>query len=74
MIFSSMSDSHDRHIGRIQERIAKDGLSPVFQEEIHRAPLFTNFNLVGIRRRLNNVEVGVWSIVALLVLNTYRHW
>jgi len=38
------------------------------------APLVTNLNLVGIRRRLNAIQVGVWVIVALLVVYMITHW
>lgn len=44
MIFSGMEDSHDR---RVQE-ILDHGDAPDAE--------MTNFNLVGIRRRLNNIN------------------
>lgn len=60
MIFGEWSDSHDKRVEKIQERADERG------EDISDHML-TNFNLVGIRRRLNNIEVGVWMIVILLV-------
>ncbi len=65
MIFAEMQDSHDK---RINDLLDKAG-----DKERDEAQL-TNYNLVGIRRRLNNIEIGVWAIVLLLALNLYRGW
>lgn len=62
MIFSGLADSHDR---RAQKLMEGDGVTPA---------QVTNFNLVGIRRRLNNVEIAAWMIVALLSAHVWRHW
>lgn len=62
MLFSGMEDRHDR---KTQELMAKHDLGPA---EI------ANFNLVGIRRRLNNIEMGVWLLVALATAHVWRHW
>ncbi|TIM39183.1 MAG: hypothetical protein E5Y32_25330 [Mesorhizobium sp.] len=69
MIFAEMKDSHDK---RVDKMLAKSGDIP--DDELHEAPLVTNYNLVGIRRRLNNVEVGVWLIVLITALDMWRHW
>ncbi len=53
MIFSDRQDSHDKRVDKILER---GEIEPAMQ---------TNFNLVGIRRRLNNIEMAAWAIVAL---------
>ena len=68
MIFANMRDSHDKradlfdHIDNLDDTAGAN------------APIVTNLNLVGIRRRLNNVEIGVWLLVAIVALNTWRHW
>ncbi len=62
MFFGEWSDSHDR---RIEKLMARDDIT---EQEV------TNFNLVGIRRRLNNIQVGVWLIVFLLAAIAYRLW
>lgn len=53
MFFGGMRDSHDRRA----ETLSAESVTPAE---------LTNLNLVGIRRRLNNIEVGVWIIVLLL--------
>ncbi len=67
MIFGEWSDSHDKRVDKIYEHASKQGKAISPQE-------VTNFNLVGIRRRLNNIEVGVWMIVLLLSLLLWRLW
>lgn len=67
MIFSQLIDSHDRRVEAILLR-AKENDQDVDEAEL------TNFNLIGIRRRLNNIEVGVWLIAILLALLLYRIW
>ncbi len=62
MIFSDRQDSHDKRVDKILER---GEIEPAVQ---------TNFNLVGIRRRLNNIEMAAWAIVALLAVHVWRHW
>jgi ABC-type thiamin/hydroxymethylpyrimidine transport system permease subunit len=62
MIFSGLEDSHDRRVQKILEAGHFDTSER------------TNFNLVGIRRRLNNIEAGVWIIVALIATHVWRHW
>ncbi len=62
MIFGDWSDSHDRRVEKLLEKGDKS------DHEV------TNFNLVGIRRRLNNIEVGVWAIAILLAANLYMSW
>jgi hypothetical protein len=62
MIFGDMQDSHDKLVDKILER---GEVEPAMQ---------TNFNLVGIRRRLNNIEMAAWAIVALLAVHVWRHW
>lgn len=62
MIFGDWSDSHDRRVERLLEKKERP------DQEV------MNFNLVGIRRRLNNIEVGVWLIVFILAANLYRSW
>lgn len=62
MFFGDWFDSHDR---RVEKLMAKGDKS---EQEV------MNFNLVGIRRRLNNIEVGVWLIVFLLAAFLYRFW
>jgi flavin-binding protein dodecin len=62
MIFGGLEDSHDRRTQKIMDRAETTSAD------------ITNFNLVGIRRRLNNVEVGVWLIVFLLAAHVWRHW
>ena len=64
MLFADMQDSHDK---RTETIVAK-------MDHASDASILTNFNLVGIRRRLNNIEVGVWFVVVLVALNTWRHW
>nr|WIE89045.1 hypothetical protein P9270_015715 [Mesorhizobium sp. WSM4875] len=67
MIFAGMRDSHDKLADRVQEKLgdACDGTP---------AELLTNMNLVGIRRRLNNIEVGVWVLVLFVAAHVWRHW
>ena len=65
MIFADMEDSHDRRANKL---IDADSEPPLSDGAI------TNFNLVGIRRRLNNIEVGVWLIVIMLGANLYKAW
>lgn len=67
MIFSQLIDSHDRRVEAILLR-AKENDQDVDEAEL------TNFNLIGIRRRLNNIEVGVWVIAALLAIDLYMRW
>ena len=62
MIFGDWSDSHDKRVMEILEKGDRPTLEVI------------NFNLVGVRRRLNNIEVGVWLIVLLLAVNLYRSW
>ena len=67
MIFGEWSDSHDKRVEKIYDRAAERGETIDNQQVV-------NFNLVGIRRRLNNIEVGVWMIVILLSLLLWRFW
>lgn len=64
MIFSGWLDSHDKSVEKILER-ASERDERISEEEL------TNFNLVGIRRRLNNIEVGVWVIAVLLAIDLF---
>ncbi|MBL0935496.1 MAG: hypothetical protein IBJ07_12200 [Rhizobiaceae bacterium] len=59
MIFAGMQDSHDRRAEKLSEH-----------EDTTAADL-THMNLVGIRRRLNNIEAGVWALVALVALDIF---
>ncbi|MER8902267.1 hypothetical protein [Mesorhizobium sp. M0772] len=76
MIFADMRDAHDRRVEKIIAKMDDPGdqHATVLADELRTVPLVANFNLVGIRRRLNNIEVGVWAIVGLLALYTFRHW
>lgn len=65
MIFGDMEDGHDRRISKLLESDDNDVVS---DEKI------TNFNLVGIRRRLNNIEMGVWLIAIVLAIDLFRNW
>jgi len=67
MIFAGMQDSHDKRADAIIDKLGGD-------VDGDNAPLVTNLNLVGIRRRLNNVEVGISLLVLLGAINTWRHW
>lgn len=62
MIFADMQDSHDKRIEKLVEK--KDATDAEM----------TNFNLVGIRRRLNNIEIGVWLIAVLLAVDLFKRW
>lgn len=64
MIFGDMRDSHDKRADALIDKLGDQDDSP----------LVTNLNLVGIRRRLNNIEVGISVLVALAAINTWRHW
>lgn len=57
MIFSDRQDSHDKRVDKTLER---GEVEPAMQ---------TKFSLVGIRRRLNNIEMAASTIVALLAQN-----
>ncbi|ESY03892.1 hypothetical protein X753_21305 [Mesorhizobium sp. LNJC399B00] len=76
MLFADMQDAHDRRVEKLIARMDNPGDqdASILADELRTVPLVSNFNLVGIRRRLNNIEVGVWAIVGLLVLHIYRHW
>jgi hypothetical protein len=65
MIFADMEDSHDRRASKLIDADDEPRMSD---------GAITNFNLVGIRRRLNNIEVGVWLIVVLLGANLFKAW
>ncbi|MCO5157579.1 MAG: hypothetical protein M9945_12665 [Aquamicrobium sp.] len=67
MIFGDWSDRHDRSVDRAYQSAA-DHNEKLSDQQV------TNFHLVGIRRRLNNIEVGVWLIVILLAADIYRNW
>jgi len=62
MIFADMQDSHDKRIEKLMEK-----------KEATDAEV-TNFNLVGMRRRLNNIEIGVWVIAVLLAVDLFKRW
>lgn len=62
MIFAEWRDAHDKRVQALMER---DDIAP------HQV---VNFNLVGIRRRLNNIEMAAWLIVAFLAAHVWRHW
>jgi hypothetical protein len=62
MLFGGMEDSHDR---RTQQIMANRDVTP---------GELTNFKLVGIRRRLNNIEVGIWLTLIVLSAHVWRHW
>lgn len=66
MFFSEMKDQHDKRAQVIIDKMEDvDGAN---------APIVTNLNLVGIRRRLNNIEAGVWALVIIAAVYTWRHW
>ncbi|WP_054313032.1 hypothetical protein [Mesorhizobium sp. 1M-11] len=66
VFFSEMQDQHDKRAQVIiHEMEDVDGAN---------APIVTNLNLVGIRRRLNNIEAGVWALVIIAGVYTWRHW
>ncbi|ESY72772.1 hypothetical protein X743_14425 [Mesorhizobium sp. LNHC252B00] len=69
-----MMDAHDRRVEKLIAKLDDPNGYPDVAHELRTVPLVANYNLVGIRRRLNNIEVGVWAIVGLLALNTYHHW
>lgn len=75
LLFSDMMDSHDK---RTERTIAEMDEPGYFDDHNPNEPLIvgyqTNFNLVGLRRRLNNIEMGVWILVVLAAIHLARHW
>ena len=67
MFFSDYTDSHDKYVRRI-----RDSGEGTPEQELREAPAVTNYNLVGIRRRLNNIEIGIWVIVVLEIIRLWR--
>lgn len=59
MFFGDWFDGHDRRVEKLMASASRT------EQEV------MNFNLVGIRRRLNNIEVGVWLIVFMLAANIF---
>lgn len=76
MIFAGTRDAHDRHVAKILEDRDRriDSGQAVLDDDEQTSRLSTNFNLVGIRRRLNNIEVGVWVIAVAAIAHVIRHW
>lgn len=70
------NDSHDKRVEKILERFQDPERMQRYlaDDERHLEPLITNFNLVGIRRRLNSIQLAVWAIALMLGIYLYRHW